>query len=43
MFDWLLEFARVMINIGYSSGVKVVYFTFLKDKDPNVAKGDVDA
>lgn len=36
-----------MINIGYSSGVKAVYTTYLKDKDPNdfkdFAKCDVDA
>lgn len=47
MYIWLLEFARVIINIGHSSGVKEVYTTYLKDKDPkdfsDFGKGDVDA
>lgn len=47
MYIWLLEFARVIINIGHSSRVKAVYTTYLKDKDPkdfpDFGKGDVDA
>lgn len=47
MYEWLLEFTGVMINIGYSTGVRAVYKTHLKDKDPmnlkDFTKGDVDA
>lgn len=47
VYDWLLEFACVMINIGYSTGVKAVFRTHLKDKVlmdfKDFAKADVDA
>lgn len=47
VYEWLLEFSGVLINIGYSTGVKAVYATNLEDKDPNdfkdFAKGDVGA
>lgn len=46
VYNGLLEFAGVMINIGYSTGVKVVYTTHLKGKYPkdfpDFTKGDVD-
>lgn len=29
VYDWLLEFAGVMINIGYSTGVIVIFTTHL--------------
>lgn len=34
VYNWLLEFVGVMINIGYLLEVQVVYTTYLKDKDP---------
>lgn len=46
VYNWLLEFAGAMINIGYSTGVKAVYTTHMKGKDPkdfpDFTKGDVD-
>lgn len=47
VYDWLLEFACVMMNIGYSSGVRAVFAAHLEDKDSkdfkDYSKGDVDA
>lgn len=47
IYNWLLEFVGVMINIGYSTRVKAMYTTHLKSKNPkdfpDFAKGDVDA
>lgn len=47
VYDWLLNFAGVMINIGYLIGVKIVYTTHLNDLDPtdfkDFSKRDVDA
>lgn len=47
IYNWLLEFVGVMINIGYSTRVKAMYTTHLKNKNPkdfpDFTKGDVDA
>lgn len=47
IYNWLLEFVGVMINIGYSTRVKAMYTSHLKSKNPkdfpDFAKGDADA